>query len=102
MLAWFVGAHGVLCGRIHQPSDLSRRDKVDVAWNGSDWLRETSPPGIRKAPFFPQANCDAVLRLLLTLMKEEVVLDWWTSIAEDPELDAQVYELPIQFLELYS
>ncbi len=101
LLAWFVGAHDVLTGRIRDPSDFPTDGGPDIAWDWSHCLAGERLAVGDPAPFFPQANCEAVLDVLTETINEELLLQWLLTITENPELEAEVLDLPDRFRALY-
>lgn len=98
---WFVGARDVLTGHIGDPSDFPDHGRPDIAWDWSHCIDGTRLVTGDPAPFFPRANCQIVLDVLAETMDEALFLQWLLSIAEDPELEAELFDLPDRFQALY-
>lgn len=101
LLAWFVGAHGVLTGRIKDPSASPGDGGPDIGWQWSHCLAGERLAPDDPASFFPSENRQAVLDALATAMNEDLLLQWLVMIAEDPELEAELFDLPDRFQELF-
>ncbi|MDQ8731067.1 hypothetical protein [Bradyrhizobium sp. LHD-71] len=98
LIAWFVGAHDVLTGQVRQPPDFT--GDPDIDWEWSHCLKlENLVPG--ESSFFPEPNCRAVLEVLAATMTEDVFLQWLLSVAEKPDLEAELFDLPDRFSTLY-
>ncbi|WP_240229490.1 hypothetical protein [Devosia lacusdianchii] len=99
LLTWFVGGHGLLTGDVKSPSELQRSGEPAIHWNWSHCLK--GDPSNKDGPFFPPENRRAVLDALAESMNEEILLQWLASIAELPELEAELFDIPDQFMERY-
>jgi len=104
IMTWLVGAHSILTGEIHQPSDFPEGADFDVAWDWSHTLNGhysgSYGPPIRLIPFLPAENCEVIVRIARSMEVEEFLEDVWT----DPEMTAVATEatgMPERFIELY-
>jgi len=108
MLAWMVGAHGILTGELGQPSELDvfgSYGEANVAWAWSHGLSGNYSGRFdgqgAVSIFLPKHNRDAALAAIRATMTEDVFLGWLTTIAENPVLDAELSHVLSRFEELY-
>jgi hypothetical protein len=106
IMVWLLGAHGVLSGRIAQPSELSRDDYPRIAWAWSHCL-SGDYSGVdggedKLLEFIPAANRRAALQCVTSHFTETVFLDWLASIAAEPSLEAELGTTPDLFWNLYG
>ncbi|MCD9026719.1 hypothetical protein LDO26_00630 [Luteimonas sp. BDR2-5] len=99
LLVWCVGAHGALTGRVDAPANFREPGVPSVEWVWSHCLDQHFPG--EPAPFFPRANCQAALDAIAATMDETKLLEWVLSIAEDAELEAELFDIPDRFRALY-
>lgn len=107
LIRWFVGAHGLLDGRIRQISELDERTETPaVDWDWSHCLKGnyTGDYGGNSAicDFLPDENRRAAIEAVRSVVTETVFLEWLTSIARDEKLDLELGDLPFRFWELYG
>lgn len=106
LIAWFVGAHGLVDGRIRQVSELEVAETPAVGWYGSHYLKGNySGDYSGKAQicdFLPEENRRAAIEAVRSVVTETVFLEWLASIARDESLDFELDDLPFRFWELYG
>ena len=104
LITWLVGAHPILTGEIGQPAELPDHGQFRVGWNWSHTLDghftgDFRPP-IRRVPFLPADNRQAVLQVAGAMEVEAFFEDLLT----DPELAtvaAEAADMPELFLQFY-
>ena len=104
IMTWLVGAHPILTGEIHQPSEFSQSGPFGVTWNWSHALdghySGNHEPPIRRTPFLSPANSDVVVQIARSQDVEQLLETCWT----DPAMSAVTAEaagVPERFLQLY-
>jgi hypothetical protein len=107
LIIWFVGAHGLLDGRIRQLSELDERtESPETGWDGSHYLKGNYTGSYGgNAPicdFLPEENRRAAIDAVRSFVTETVFLEWLTSIARDEKLDLELSDLAFRFWELYA
>lgn len=106
LIAWFVGAHGLLDGRIRQPSELQETATPAIGWDFSYWLKGNYTGDYTgKMPisdFLPGENRQAAIGAVRSAMTETVFIEWLASIARDEKLAFELDDLPFRFWELYG
>ncbi|MBI3528799.1 MAG: hypothetical protein HY067_12625 [Betaproteobacteria bacterium] len=106
VLAWLVGAHGILNGRIQWPSEFLVEARPSVGWEWSHCLRaELAAADAAEAPAVPSLlSADSRSRALQAVdayFTEDVYLEWLLSISSVPYLEAELAEIPSTFEGLY-
>lgn len=95
MMVWLIGAHEILSGRVNWPSEFLVEARPSICWDGSHCLKPVAPALIRESV---RAQ---VLERVRSYFTEDVFLEWLTSIARIPYLEAELAELPSTFEQLY-
>ncbi len=105
LIAWLVGAHGVLTGDIRQPSDFGSASPP-IKWDWSHGLRgnDTGDLGgsVVIGHLLPAENHRLALEAVLRALREDVVLDWLIGIADVEGLDDDLADLPERFVDLHA
>lgn len=105
-MAWLVGAHGVLCGRVRQPAEFPEACTPDIGWEWSHCLTgnytgDHSASGAT-CEFIPAQNRDRAVEAVRSFVTEAVFLAWLESISTDEDLEREVADIPFRFYELYG
>lgn len=98
LMVWFVGAHDVLSGSVRQPADFASNPQIDWDWSHCLKLENLAP---NESSFFPDQNCKAALEVVRETMNAEFYLEWLLSIADEPDLEAELFDLPDRFASIY-
>jgi hypothetical protein len=106
VLVWLVGAHSMLTGDIHWPSQFPEQARPSVGWEWSHCLRaEMAAADAAGAPAVPsllsQESRSQALNVVAAHFSEEVYLEWLLSISSVPYLEAELAEIPSTFEGLY-
>jgi hypothetical protein len=104
VVVWLIGAHPLLTGAIHQPSQLPEVGPCKIGWDasyslGGNYTGNFDPP-ILLTPFIPEVNKAAMLETIRDLDLNEFLLEWQTNPSLQ-ELDAETVGLPDRFQALY-
>jgi hypothetical protein len=106
LIAWFVGAHGLLDGPIRQVSELQETATPEIAWDSSSCLKGNYTgdySGKAKiCDFLPEENRRAAVEAVRSVMTEARFLKWVESVARDESLDFELGGLEFRFWELYG
>ena len=98
VLVWLVGAHDLLAGKVHWPSEFLLKARPSVAWEWSDCLRSELAGG---ADFVPQAHRKIALALIQQHFNDDVFLEWLETISSITYLADELAEIPSRFEEIY-
>jgi hypothetical protein len=106
VIAWLVGAHDLLEGRVDWPSEWKVNARPSVSWDWSHCLRSelaTSDDSGATAvdSFVPEAARLEVLTMAKAYFSPDVFLEWLESISCFPYLEAELAEIPSTFENLY-
>jgi len=106
VLVWLVGAHDILGGAIHWPSQFSENAYPAISWDWSHCLapglaeNDSSGAAITHALLADGVRSE-VLELIRLHFTEEVFLDWLGSISTVPYLESELGQIPTTFEDLY-
>lgn len=106
VMVWMVGAKEVLEGTVGWPSQFPLSARPSIAWEWSHCLRpvlaaRAADGSPRSVNLIPDASRETARRLLATWFDEDRFLDWLTSIASVPYLEAELAEIPSTFESIY-
>mgnify|MGYP003351056274 CR=1 FL=1 len=106
VLVWLVGAHDLLLGRVHWPSELKIGDRPSVDWDWSHCLAPRLATGDVSGAspvlsLLSEAARIEVLALAHSYFTEDVFLAWLESISRIPYLETELAEIPSTFEGLY-
>jgi hypothetical protein len=106
LITFFVGAHGLLDGRIRQIPFLEETEWPKIKWDMSHCLKGNYTGDYSGnaaiCDFLPKENRRAAIDAVRSAVTEPVFLEWLKSIARDEKLDFELGDLPFQFWELYG
>ena len=106
LIAWFVGAHGLLDGPIRQVQELQETATPEIGWEWSHCLNgnytgDYSGKG-KVCDFLAEENRRATVEAVRSALSEAVFLEWLPSISRDESLDLGLGDLAFRFWELYG
>jgi hypothetical protein len=106
LIAWLVGAHGLLYGRIRQLSELQETATPEIGWDWSHCLKGNYTGDytgqVQISDFLPEENRRAAIGAVRSAVTETVFLEWLASIARNENLAFELDDLPFRFWELYG
>ncbi len=105
LVAWFVGAHGILTGEISQPAELAPEKPPGVSWWMSDGLTGNYSGSfaapLKQDAFIPDENRDEAISTVRAFFDDATFLVWCASFSVDTGLETELGDLPFRFHELY-
>jgi hypothetical protein len=107
LMIWLIGVHGMLTGRIAQPSQFPESRYTDLspswAWshvtNGGYFERAGS--GYVVLDFIPSGNLAAFNRAIRETITERMFFDWLDRFEQHAHLKDNLFELPKRFADIY-
>ena len=106
LMVWFIGAHGMLCGKVNQPGDLAENAHPPVSWGWSHCLQgdhaDTCDESRPDAIFLPEANRSAALEVVRDVLTEPLFEHWLSSLSRYGYLERELGDLPFDFWALYA
>lgn len=106
LIAWFVGAHDLLTGKINWPSEFPGSARPSVNWEWSHCLRpelatNDASGASRITSLLPASARSITLRVVRSYLSDDVFLDWLTSISNVSYLEYELAEIPSTFESKY-
>jgi hypothetical protein len=103
LIVWLIGAHKVLCGDIHWPSEFELSDYPYVGWAWSHCLRREllAASAAAESDLLPEDNRRAALETIRAEVTAARYDAWWSSISKVDYLVTELGDLPDEFRRLY-